>query len=773
MPCHRKELLVFGLVLASLIGGFFWRSLFGGQILSSADVLYVEQCFPGKGDHYEPANRLLIDPVLQFQPWIAFNRSELRAGRLPLWNPYVGFGAPHLANGQSGVFDPVNLIAYLGSLPEAFAWMAAVRLWIAGCGMFLLAREWRLGTLGRWFAGLTFPFCGFLILWLQFPVTSSAIWLPWILRASSRLLRQPTPVRMAEVAIFTLLPFLGGHVQTAAHLLLATTLFVAFELFTKSTQNSSQRLKAATAWGMGTTLGVCLAAIQLVPLGVYLSKSPVWADRLAERERHSESLEPRWLDTVCTGFPYLYGSQRRGHPNVAKPLGVHNLNESAGGYAGLPSWLILLPIGTLGGSRNPRTWYLIVLLCLGFCLTFALPPLPGLLGHIPLLNVIDNRRTSLWIAFSLILLAAGGLDRLVHRPPGRVSVAICGLLATLALGAAFALVIERAHVRKFLETQADEQISIANPKTHAKTSRHVANALRFYPTYLAAISMELFVVASILQVYLRNRSTGKRAASLLLGVTLCDLLAFGYGMNPELSPEDAAPESPVIERLKAICPFPSRILAIDTELPPNTLMRYGLCDLRNYDSIELESTLLYCSPLFRGDTGMNRTSRREIGWNEILNSRELLAKTGVKVIVSRCKPPNCFAAGAEQLGQIWITRLDEEGLRFFHISPSEIRIDASSDPGDFSVPVTFDQGWRIIRADMDQSVVKTAAGFLGLKTPPGFSSITLRYDPLEIRVGTWITSISLVFWLGLFACEIQGRRSTSVRAWMPTFDGRS
>ena len=135
---------------------------------------------------YEPANRLLMDPVLQFQPWLEFNRAMLRQGRLPLWNPHAGCGAPHLANGQSAVFDPFHLLAYLGTVPRALAWMAAGRLWVAGLGMFLLARAWGAGAWGRWFAGLVYPFCGFLIVWLLYPVTPVAIWLPWLLLATDR-----------------------------------------------------------------------------------------------------------------------------------------------------------------------------------------------------------------------------------------------------------------------------------------------------------------------------------------------------------------------------------------------------------------------------------------------------------------------------------------------------------------------------------------------------------------------------------------------------------
>src|SRR5262249_5730805 len=140
-----RETLAFVLALAACLTAFFHESLLGGKVLSPADVLRVSASFRGEGDgDYEPANRLLMDPVLQFQPWLEFNREEVRSGRLPLLNPYGGCGAPHLANGQSAVFDPFHLIAYLGPTPQAYAWIAAGRLLAAGLGMFCLARAWGL-----------------------------------------------------------------------------------------------------------------------------------------------------------------------------------------------------------------------------------------------------------------------------------------------------------------------------------------------------------------------------------------------------------------------------------------------------------------------------------------------------------------------------------------------------------------------------------------------------------------------------------------------------
>ena len=218
----RREIFAFGAVLAACVAGLFHETLFCGKVLSPADNLLVSASFRGEGPgDYEPANRLLMDPVLQFQPWFEFNRRMIRSGRLPLWNGHAGCGAPHLANGQSAVFDPFHLLAYLGPTPQAYAWIAAARLWMAGLGMYLLGRAWGLALWGRWFTGLVYPFCGFLVLWLLFPVTAVAIWMPWLFLATDRVFRAPGLRGAGWLAVVVALIVFGGHIQTSAHVLLA------------------------------------------------------------------------------------------------------------------------------------------------------------------------------------------------------------------------------------------------------------------------------------------------------------------------------------------------------------------------------------------------------------------------------------------------------------------------------------------------------------------------------------------------------------------------
>ena len=45
-----------------------------------------------------PRNTLVSDPFMQFEPWRAFAKSELKKGRFPLWNGLNANGIPLFAN---------------------------------------------------------------------------------------------------------------------------------------------------------------------------------------------------------------------------------------------------------------------------------------------------------------------------------------------------------------------------------------------------------------------------------------------------------------------------------------------------------------------------------------------------------------------------------------------------------------------------------------------------------------------------------------------------
>ncbi len=789
---RRCEVVIFAVILGGFVAVFFHESLFRGMVLGSGDVVFTTASFSTGGD-FEPANRLLMDPVLQFEPWLEFTRSEVRAGRLPLWNPLVGCGAPHLANGQSAVFDPFHAIAYLGTLPKAIAWMAAARLWVAGLGMFLLARSWGQSPIGRWFAGLCYPFCGFLIVWLLYPVTSVAVWMPWLFLATDRALDQRR-FAVSGLAIIVSFVMLGGHVQTSAHVLLAAGLSMLWRVFnSKNLQTRGPIFR----WTAGIVLGLTLAAIEIVPLASYLSKSPVWSDRVAEKPSILSIGRPRLLDAATTGMPYLFGSQRRGHPNLAKALGVHNLNESAGGFAGLATLIWLAPAAWSARSRHPRVTFFAALGILAILGAFNVPPVPNLLRILPILDVADHRRLTLWLAFSLVLLGGYGLDA-TARTIGlrrwkiwtRSWVVFAGILvmASFAIGLFGPRIREKAiaHYARSAEETPGADASIYRERAERQTK----TTLSFLPRYFLLTAAQLLVLAGLaemlrwsnrdnLDVWMARvvlaqcpgsdpaehwasatRATQKRHLRatriqlVLINIVVADLITFGYNLNPAISPEQDRPDSEVIAYLRREISASSRIISVGAELPPNTLMRYGMADARNYDSIELSRNLDWFADLYEPepDRPSMRTSRRTITWNGVIRSLERLRLARVTAIVGAIPPPNPEAfSRVDRVGKVWIARLNRENSSVNRVSSREIRIDLTNNLGQVEwVAETFDPGWSVEIDGRPASTIPHLRSFLGVRIPQGARLAIFRYNPVDVRVATIVSLLSLIA-LGMLA----------------------
>jgi len=754
----RRELLAFAATLGVLVAGFFAESLFGGKVLSPADVLRVSASFrDAREPSYEPANRLLMDPVLQFQPWLEFNRAMIRRGHLPLWNEWSGCGTPHLANGQSAVFDPFHAIAYLGRLPEAYAWMAAARLWTAGFGMFLLARAWGLGAWGRWFCGLTFPLCGFLVVWLLFPVTNVAIWMPWLFLASDRVLEQPSPRSLGALALATALVLLGGHVQTSAHVLLGVGLYTLGRCCSGSVSTIAWRRIAV--WGVGISLGLTIAAVEIVPLAFYLAKSPVWEDRERVRQSPWEFTRPHVLSAACTAFPYLFGSQRRGHPHLNRAFGVYNLNESAGGFAGLATLLWLAPLGWSARHRSPKVRFLAILGLVGALGALGLPPVDNLLRALPVLRVTDNRRLTLWVAFALIMLAGIGLDHLAalrrsYRPPTWLWIAGSLVLIAGALG------VGRLETRLRQRAEAHyRQVAAEMPGTDLTDSRRRAEhqvdlTLRFYPRYLGLAAGHLLALAALAELWRRDRVPTSAVRATLLALTMVDLLGFGFGLNPAIERADDRVPSPLVSFLHAHVPASSRVLGIGEELPPNSLMRYGLHDIRNYDSIELTRNLDWFASLYEGgDT--RRDSRRTITWESVIRSQERLKEAGVSAIVAATPPPPSTFQDVYRVGAVWVALLPgapwvgtDAGENLFKVrrDGNVVFLDTNSrDYQKIIVRETFDSSWRAKLDGQPLRVEPYRQAFLAMRVPPGTHRLVLQYEPVEV----WCALIASIFGFSL------------------------
>ncbi len=214
-------------------------------------------------------------PTLQFYPWREFAFAELRAGRLPAWNPYLGAGAPLLANYQTAIFYPPNWLMLVLPGPLAMSLVALAHVLWAALGMWRLAGALGLAPFGRGVSALSYALGGYLIARLgSFPTHSAAAWLPWLLWLVHRALTRRTWRDAGALALAVGLLLLAGHAQTAWYGLLGAGAYALWRALWAD-RGTPWRLQARglALAGLGVALGAGIAAVQLVPTAEYLRQS--------------------------------------------------------------------------------------------------------------------------------------------------------------------------------------------------------------------------------------------------------------------------------------------------------------------------------------------------------------------------------------------------------------------------------------------------------------------------------------------------------------------
>ncbi len=203
----HRDLLATGLLVLALLA-FFWRTL--------------------SGDVYQPADG--GDLVSFLFPTYRFAAATLAQGVLPLWNPTLYGGAPHIADIQAGFLYLPNLIIFW--LQPNFAYTALQGMvfghlaW-AGIGMYVLLRTLRwphtpVARAAAVFGALAFMFSDPLLAHLgNLNLIAVLSWLPWVLAAFQQALTTRRLRWVGATALLFALANYAGHAQSSLYIGLA------------------------------------------------------------------------------------------------------------------------------------------------------------------------------------------------------------------------------------------------------------------------------------------------------------------------------------------------------------------------------------------------------------------------------------------------------------------------------------------------------------------------------------------------------------------------
>ncbi|MBI1919095.1 hypothetical protein HYS29_00720, partial [Candidatus Microgenomates bacterium] len=193
----KKELLLAILLLALISVFFFYQVFLKGYIPFPGDLLISEYnpwrtySYLGYNPGSYPTKLQYFDAIRQLYPWQTLVTDILKKGEIPLWNPYSFSGSPLLANFQSAVFYPLNLLYLV--LPQIISWTILVMLQplLAGIFIYLFTREIGLGKIGSFFSAIAFSYSLFMSVFLEYKIIGHTIlWLPFSLLFLEKLTKQ-------------------------------------------------------------------------------------------------------------------------------------------------------------------------------------------------------------------------------------------------------------------------------------------------------------------------------------------------------------------------------------------------------------------------------------------------------------------------------------------------------------------------------------------------------------------------------------------------------
>jgi hypothetical protein len=359
-----------------------------------------------------------LDLFAYFYPYRDYASEALRAGRLPLWNPYLFMGAPFLANSQVAVLYPLHWPLLWLSAPKQIAWSIVAHLWIAGLGTYLFAkRAVGLRPLPAFVASVVFALGGFLSAQVEHVnQLNASAWLPWLLLAvhgSVTSMRWRRYILAGSAVVG--LTLLAGHTQAAYIVFCAAGVYA----LARSLPHLMNRHWPRALGGLGSLVamvlgGGSLAAAQLLPT-LELSRLSVRSGGLPYNEAGSFSLKP-WLIFKALLPPLLWDPPFSEYIAYVGLLGV--------GLAIVGVWVILR--GKRPGAEA------IVLAVLGVFLAFGAynPAYYVLYKLVPGFDLF--RAPARWLllfSFAAALLAGIGLEALRRLGRGRQALLWAGAVA--------------------------------------------------------------------------------------------------------------------------------------------------------------------------------------------------------------------------------------------------------------------------------------------------------------------------------------------------------
>ena len=119
-------------------------------------------------------NGAMPDVVDQVYPWRHLAIQIWKSGQIPLWNPYSFAGTPLLANYQSAVLSPFNMLFFILPFIDGWSILVLLQPLLAGLFTYIFVRSLNKSIRASFIYSVSFIFCGFIVVWMGYATLGCA-----------------------------------------------------------------------------------------------------------------------------------------------------------------------------------------------------------------------------------------------------------------------------------------------------------------------------------------------------------------------------------------------------------------------------------------------------------------------------------------------------------------------------------------------------------------------------------------------------------------------
>ncbi len=600
----KKLIPILGFVV--ITGVFFWQFLLKGLIPIPSDTIVglyhpYRDLYANNYPNGVPfKNFLITDPVRQLYPWRNLSINLIKNQEIPVWNPYSFSGTPNLANFQSAVFYPFNIIFFIFPFHSSWSFLILLEPLLAGIFLYFYLRNLKIDEYSSFFGGLVFAFSGFFVTWLEWgTVLHTALWLPLILLSIDKIcVSKYRKNLLTWVFLFTfsiIVSFFAGHLQTFFYLFLLTFVYLVIRIY-----QSKNRLKLALIFLGSFLVSLIITSIQSVPTFKFILLSGREVDQLVWQKEGWFIPFKHLIQFIVPDF--------FGNPTTLNYWGIWNYGELTG-YVGITA--LILSLFAFFYRRDKKTLFycLIFIFSLIFASSNLISKLPFIL-NIPFISTAQPTRLLFLADFSLSILAALGLNYLTNK--GKLKQMV---IPVLIIGTVFAVIFGFTIYGKNLGFNFDNLL--------------VAKRNIYFPGLIFVICSIILISITLVEKRFKNF-----LILALILITVIDLFRFSWKFNTFSKKEYLYPETSSMNFIqKNIGDY--RIATNDPRiLPPNFSIMHEIQSAEGYDPLYLERYAEFISAINRNEPNINPP----FGFNRIIRienfSSNLIGLVGIKYVLS-------------------------------------------------------------------------------------------------------------------------------------------